>query len=156
MKRKYVLMVPVAAVTLLANSIGFVVNAASVMPYDGQSNIQWNAQNDNKDAKEANKAPQAPNMNKDQKGVNDKNVKAPGHNNDQKSIDKQKNKPAVSQDDKEKRRVALANDYEHRKNVEKPEVKKDAPKPPKKDIKDKKDKEPAPQKDSNLTLAINA
>lgn len=156
MKRKLVLIVPVAAVTLWANSFGFIANAASVAPYQGQNsqpNVEWNNQQQNV---ERNNQEQNNQINKDNKQVvpnkqnNQAKPAAPvAPKKDGQSVVDQNTKQTVTPADKEKRRVALANDYEARKNLEKPPVQKEAPKLPKKDTKKEDVKKPIPPKEDN-------
>lgn len=160
MKRKLVLIVPVAAVTLWANSFGFIANAASVdllQGQNGQPNAAWASQQQDKDGKQVVPNGQA----KDNKQVapnqqNKQQVKPVAPTKEgQPRVDKNK-KQTVTQADKEKRRVALANDYENRKKLEKPPVEKEAPKPPKKANKKNDTKKPIPPKEDKSAFFVNA
>ncbi|MDY3974534.1 MAG: hypothetical protein SOY76_07870 [Veillonella caviae] len=148
MKRKLVLIVPVAAVTLWANSFGFISNAASVdllQGQNGQPNAAWASQQQDKEGKQV-----APNQ------QNKQQVKPVAPTKEgQPTVDKNK-KQTVTQADKEKRRVALANDYENRKKLEKPPVEKEAPKPPKKANKKNDTKKPIPPKEDKSAFFVNA
>lgn len=152
MKRKFVLMVPLAVVTLWANSFGVLVNAQDFNEVKGQANNAiWQQADQNKDKavknREGNQPKVAAPINNQQNQVKPGNE--PGA--EPVKVTKDKAQTKVNADVKEKRRVALANDYEQRKakdgNMVKPrgeqKVQPDAnkPMPPKKEA-----KKPAPVK----------
>lgn len=154
MKRKFVLMVPIAAVTLWANSFGVLVNAQDFNEVKGQANgTIWQQADQNKDnqakANQANRPNVAAPINYQHaaESTNNQHVVAPTNNQQDQvkpgdepgaqpvNVVKDNNQQKVTADTKEKRKVALAKDYEQRKASEvkkvKPEDKK--PLPPKKE-----------------------
>ena len=142
MKRKFVLMVPIAAVTLWANSFGVLVNAQDFNEVKGQANSAiWQQADQNKDNQT--KANQANRPNVAAPTNNQQNQVKPGNEPGAQPVNvvKDNNQQKVTADTKEERKVALAKDYEQRKASEvkkvKPEDKK--PLPPKKET-----KKPAP------------
>lgn len=141
-KRKFVLMVPIAAVTLWANSFGVLVNAQDFNEVKGQANSAiWQQADQNKDNQT--KANQANRSNVAAPTNNQQNQVKPGNESGAQPVNvvKDNKQQKVTADTKEKRKVALAKDYDQRKANEvkkiKPEDKK--PLPPKKET-----KKPAP------------
>lgn len=154
MKRKYVLMVPVAAVTLWANSFGVLVNAQGVQDMNNNVPAVWQQDDQNKQGQPNDK--QGKKADNKQINKNDKQVqkqqnsqvvpKAP----EKETVKKDKAPSKVTPETKEKRKVALANDYNNRRpDAQKPPVKPEdkKPLPP-------KDDKPAPQSTSAVQIGV--
>lgn len=160
MKRKYVLMVPVAAVTLWANSFGALVSAQSLQDINNNAPAVWQQDDQNKQNQSNKKDNKQFNKNNKQDNKNDKQVQkqqnpqvAPKAPEKQESVKKDKAPSKVTPETKEKRKVALANDYNNRKpNAEKPPVKKEDKKP----LPPKDDQKPAPQGSGAIQVILNA
>lgn len=140
MKRKYVLMVPVAAVTLWANSFGTLVSAQSLQDINNNKPAVWQQEEQNKQ-NQPNKDNKKINQN-DKKDQNQQNPQVAPKAPEKETVKKDKAASKVTPETKEKRKVALANDYNNRKpGAEKPPVKPEDKKP----LPPKDDKKPVPQ-----------
>lgn len=152
MKRKYVLMVPVAAVTLWANSFGTLVSAQSLQDINNNAPAVWQQDDQNKQ-NQSNKDKKPNNKNDKQVQKQQNSQVAPKAPEKQESVKKDKAPSKVTPETKEKRKVALANDYNNRKpNAEKPPVKKEDKKP----LPPKDDQKPAPQGSGAIQVILNA
>lgn len=155
MKRKYVLMVPIAAVTLWANSFGVLVNAQGVQDMNNNVPAVWQQDDQNKKGqsndKQGKKADNKQHNKNDKQVQKQQNPQVAPQAPEKETVKKDKAPSKVTPETKEKRKVALANDYNHRKpEAQKPPVKPEDKKP----LPPKAEPNPAPEKSGTVQIGV--